>query len=589
MRTLEGNLVIKSSSGTATARRLFGVLLTKRMSASAATVLLFALGQPTPSPTPGPPCGPTWGIVDSPNVGTGDNSLLAVDAISPTDMWAVGTYQDDAGDDRALTLHWDGAAWTVVPAPSVGEDGDRLVAVSASSSTDVWAVGISLYDGGFAGDTLTMHWNGEAWRVVPSPSPDSENDPTPLTGVVALSPSNAWAVGYYHEGGATEQTLILHWDGVAWTIVPSPNVNARANILLGVTAISATDIWAVGFFIDPEDFAAALTMHWDGAGWSVYPTEVINGDEVLLAVDANGPSDVWGVGAFGNPIFGQAFGPLAEHWDGSLWEDTNAPDADGENLLAGVSAISSADVWAVGYQSPELFTTQTLAEHWDGGEWVIASTPNVGTDSNSLAGVTEVSPQELWSVGSYTDEATGASRTLTSNLCPLQVRDDGFSQTALGIARGATVAWSFPRQNRTTHSVTDGTRLSLYDSGLRDPGSSFVYTFIAAGTFQVLDQRTGDRMTVEVPAAARPRRGGEATRFLVQWASDFPPFGYTYDVQIRRPGSSQFEDWKEGTFDLEARFVPDAGPGTYWFRARIRVDGGQRASGWSRPVAIQVD
>jgi hypothetical protein len=557
---------------------------------AAAALLLFGLAQPTPRPTPGPPCGPTWGVVGSPNVGSGDNSLLAVDAISPTDMWAVGTYQDEAGEDRALTMHWDGAAWTVVPAPSVGEDGDRLVAVSASSSTDVWAVGASLYDGGFVEETLTMHWDGQAWTVVPSPSPGDETRETPLTGVVALSPANAWSVGYFHEGG-TPQTLILHWDGVAWKVVPSPNVSTQHNLLLGVTAISATDIWAVGFFIDPEDFADAFTLHWDGIAWTVVPdAEEMTGDEVLLAVDATSSTDVWGVGASGNPIFGQAYGPIAEHWDGRQWEEVDVPDASGStsSLLAAVAPVANGDIWAVGLKTLQPFVTSTLTEHWDGVEWVVASSPNVGSESNSLAGVTEVSPEELWSVGSYVDETTGASRTLSTNLCPLQVRDDGFSRGSLGTPRGATVAWSISSAGHLSHSVTDATGLELFDSGLRPPGSSFAYTFFAAGMYEVLDRRTMDRMQVAVPVGARPSRGDIETEFKIGWASKVSPIGYVYDVQVRRPGSSMFEDWLMGSRHSSAAFIPDAGVGTYWFRARIRLQEENMGSGYSRPVAIQV-
>jgi hypothetical protein len=46
-----------------------------------------------------------------------------------------------------------------------------------------------------------------------------------LTGVTALSATDAWAVGYYVKGAY--RTLILHWAGTAWTKVPNPNASAR--------------------------------------------------------------------------------------------------------------------------------------------------------------------------------------------------------------------------------------------------------------------------------------------------------------------------------------------------------------------------
>jgi hypothetical protein len=53
-----------------------------------------------------------------------------------------------------------------------------------------------------------------------------------------------WAVG-----GTGSGTLILHWDGAHWTRLPSPNIGASDG-LNAVAASSASNIWAVGQFID---------------------------------------------------------------------------------------------------------------------------------------------------------------------------------------------------------------------------------------------------------------------------------------------------------------------------------------------------
>ena len=48
---------------------------------------------------------------------------------------------------------------------------NTLVAVAAISSDDVWAVGQQRYTE-MEGETLTLHWDGSTWTVVPSPNPD---------------------------------------------------------------------------------------------------------------------------------------------------------------------------------------------------------------------------------------------------------------------------------------------------------------------------------------------------------------------------------------------------------------------------------
>ena len=75
-----------------------------------------------------------------------------------------------------------------------------------------------------------------AWSGPQPPSPGTEDNN--LNGVAVLSPCNAWAVGFYLDSGGKDQTLTEHWNGSTWTVVPSPNVAGIDNILNGVRAES---------------------------------------------------------------------------------------------------------------------------------------------------------------------------------------------------------------------------------------------------------------------------------------------------------------------------------------------------------------
>jgi hypothetical protein len=82
--------------------------------------------------------------VASPTVASND-TLTGVAARSATDIWAVGFRQDHGGAipiDRTLTEHWNGSAWSVVPSPNVGANDNLLNGVSATTG-DVWTVGSS--------------------------------------------------------------------------------------------------------------------------------------------------------------------------------------------------------------------------------------------------------------------------------------------------------------------------------------------------------------------------------------------------------------------------------------------------------------
>jgi hypothetical protein len=100
----------------------------------------------------------------------------------------------------------------------------------------------------------------ESWSGSQPPSPGTAANE--LEGVAMLSSCDVWAVGFDNSGGA-DHTLIVHWDGAAWTHVPSPSPGTTFSDLNGVSAVSATNIWAVG---DESSgtVSKALILHWNG-------------------------------------------------------------------------------------------------------------------------------------------------------------------------------------------------------------------------------------------------------------------------------------------------------------------------------------
>ena len=192
--------------------------------------------------------GTEWLRLASPATGAGSAQLLGVAATSATDAWAVG----NAGR-AALIEHWDGARWTVVPSPAIPR-GATLAGVAATAPANAWAVG-TLASGG----ALIEHWNGHAWALTPSPSLGQFGQ---LHGVTALSPGSAWAVGgTLCAGRGGLRTVIEHWNGRDWRLVPSP----AAGMLTGVSAASDSSAWAVGFL---SAGGSAVLEHWDGTAWT---------------------------------------------------------------------------------------------------------------------------------------------------------------------------------------------------------------------------------------------------------------------------------------------------------------------------------
>src|SRR5438034_3887702 len=172
--------------------------------------------------------------------------------------------------------------WDVVYSPSPNGNGTLTAVAHVPGTVELWSVGI--YNANFHWLTLIEHWDGTGWQVVPSPNhPDADHY---LRGVFALDPNDVWAVGRYDPQGGGSSTLILHWDGVSWSIVPSPNPTVY-NELRAVTAAALNDVWAVGYHfvssLNPQVLGQqTLIEHWDGTSWSIVPSPNVGTHDNLL-------------------------------------------------------------------------------------------------------------------------------------------------------------------------------------------------------------------------------------------------------------------------------------------------------------------
>src|SRR5579884_34686 len=363
-----------------------------------------ALSSPTAaaSQTTSPVLCQQWRIISGPTPGSYYNSLNGVAAISTGAVWAVGSYADSSGPQRTLIEYWDSYRWQVIKSPNpTGALNAQLLGVAAISGSNVWAIG-TYNDKNNAVHALIEHWNGTAWSIVSSPAPNGSQDQ--LYGVVAISASNVWAVGYYVNSQFVEQPLIEHWNGSAWSIVSSQAPNGTTqDQLFSVTAISASNIWAVGSS-HTKQASKTLIEHWNGSSWSIVSSpNTQSAGNGLNSVTAISASNIWAVGESYSQ-YGSPSQTLIEHWNGSAWGIVSSPNVAGaqNNDLLGIAATSSNNIWAVGRWDAGSQNYRTLIEHWNGSAWGIVSSPNTGATPNTLQAVAWVPTlPSVWAVGSH--------------------------------------------------------------------------------------------------------------------------------------------------------------------------------------------
>ena len=375
---------------------------------------------PTATATPVPvPCS-GWRTVGGPTAKYPNSRLSAVSALSPTDAWAVGSTYLDAWtptQGESLIERWDGSAWHIVV--SAGPSHGSLAAITAISPTDVWAVG-SQADPAVP---LAMHWNGTAWSVVPSPSPSGAWSSW-LRNVVAITAQDVWAFGGQYSSPPDQQPsdlLVEHWNGASWQIVSSPPLPATSmdngGYLTAAARIPGTNqLWAVGAWhpgvsMGPGD---PLIERWDGSAWQIVPSPALPKDASgggWSGVVALSASNAWVVGSYG---WLSTEHPLIAHWDGTRWRSVVA-DPNTYGSLDSVAASGANDVRAAGlFRTEHDATTGTgqtvpLIEQWDGTTWQIATFPKLPSVALFVPWRPSIATDgagNYWAVGSYAAEPT---------------------------------------------------------------------------------------------------------------------------------------------------------------------------------------
>jgi hypothetical protein len=286
--------------------------------------------------------------------------------------------------------------WIEQQHPDIPDRQEILEDVVAITPSDVWAVGRHwAYVGYLEFRTHILHWDGVVWSKVLSPDVPGEavNE---LQSVAARSANEVWAVGWHRAGGIeTMGTLVERWDGTSWAIVPSPNPGPTGNSLQAVAVVGDTEAWAVGSMYDVSVIGRPLSIHWDGSQWTAVDVPVpsfCTERTYLTDVAARRAKLVLATGYCTTPAGEQGF---ILRWNGRKWSVVAGPDQiPVQSNLEGITFVSGTEAWAVGRSASQA----PLIVHWDGTAWSTVPPP---ADAGPEASLVSIAANRIkaWAVG----------------------------------------------------------------------------------------------------------------------------------------------------------------------------------------------
>jgi hypothetical protein len=220
--------------------------------------------------------------------------------------------------------------------------------VACPTASECWGVGQD-----YTTEQIVMgHEVGDAWTLIRGAGGAAQSEQ--LNAIGCAGPEDCWAVGDIEPiGGAVFQPLIEHYSGSGWSVVPSPDPGSGGD-LTAVTCPTATDCWAVGTTGGEEEASASWTSplieHYQGDGWTLASTPGI-GSGGLTGVACSNSDGCWAVGHSGS---GSGAQPLIEHGLGDSWSVVGSPSLSGPNgaVLLSVACRAPSACWAVGELPP---------------------------------------------------------------------------------------------------------------------------------------------------------------------------------------------------------------------------------------------
>ncbi len=291
---------------------------------------------------------------------------------------------------------------SLVTAPVSGGELTDTAYVSADEWWAVGDVGAALH----ANQTLIVRFDGSAWSAVSSPNQGTANNG--LNGISMIS-GGGWAVGYYQAGGY--QPLAMSWNGTKWSL-NSPATFPSDSLFIGVDTLADGTAWAVGFQTTADGTRLTLIEHASGGAWTqvASPNIAASTDNSLMAVSGTQATGLWAVGYWLSPTGLQ---PLMLRYDTTRpspsWALVSGVPSPGQvdTVLTGVDVRSASDVWAVGYYN-DGSADRPLALHWNGTSWSNSAVPGTGL----LRKVRALASGKVWAAGAYYDASTQRYQTL---------------------------------------------------------------------------------------------------------------------------------------------------------------------------------
>ncbi|MFD0692445.1 hypothetical protein [Actinomadura fibrosa] len=203
--------------------------------------------------------------------------------------------------------------------------------------------------------------------------------------MTAISASDVWALGRQGDEETLPDADLSHWNGRNWVPVSLPGAGKSVS-LRTLSASSPTNVWVVGSVGGKQ-----IWWHWNGEHWSTHRdamTSEFEGSGTTATPYAVGTDNAWWFAPFDN--IPSPPSPDVRLFNGRSWRKITTP-----GWITSMSASSNRDVWAVGDIGNEVPPKRPFLARWNGTAWTNQPLPKIAKGLEIMVRTT----RDVWLLG----------------------------------------------------------------------------------------------------------------------------------------------------------------------------------------------
>lgn len=220
-----------------------------------------------------------------------------------------------SGTPARLIARWDGSTWSTL-GRGTGWGANYNVAAIAVSGSDVYVAGSFNQVGGIRANNIA-HWDGQTWRTL-GEGPD--NGVNRSVSALAVRGSDLFVGGLFSRAGTTDARYVARWDGHRWH-----SLDNGPNDWVTALAVDGDQLHAGGFFTRIGDQVANHVATWQEGSWRSLGVGSANGTSSTVFALAASADQLYVGGEFLS-AGGQTVLRIAR-WDGQQWNALGSPGA----------------------------------------------------------------------------------------------------------------------------------------------------------------------------------------------------------------------------------------------------------------------